>query len=129
MSALRCRLREADSRFDALPFDGALDRRAADTEELGDLEGAVLAAVYQQDEVSFLTGLSLGCLPRRRPLVLATFMPSRVRSRIRSDQLGNHGEDVEQQSSDRVGGVMDRPAEAQADSPGGEFVGDCSGVG
>ena len=28
---------------------------------------------------------SLGCLPRSRPLALATFMPSRVRSRIRSD--------------------------------------------
>src|SRR3954449_549213 len=29
-------------------------------------------------------GLSLGCLPRRRPLALATFMPSRVRARIKS---------------------------------------------
>jgi len=29
--------------------------------------------------------LSLGCLPRSRPLAFATFMPSRVRSRIRSD--------------------------------------------
>jgi hypothetical protein len=29
-------------------------------------------------------GWSLGCLPRRRPLALATRMPSRVRSRMRS---------------------------------------------
>ncbi len=27
----------------------------------------------------------MGCLPRSRPLALATFMPSRVRSLIRSD--------------------------------------------
>jgi hypothetical protein len=29
-------------------------------------------------------GLSLGCVPRSRPLALATFMPSRVRIRARS---------------------------------------------
>jgi hypothetical protein len=28
--------------------------------------------------------LSLGCLPRSRPLAFATFMPSRVRARMRS---------------------------------------------
>ena len=45
LSALRCRLREADSRFDALPFDGAVHGGAANTEELGHLEGAVLTTV------------------------------------------------------------------------------------
>ena len=30
-------------------------------------------------------GFNFGCLPRSRPLALATFIPSRVRSRIRSD--------------------------------------------
>src|SRR5680860_439117 len=41
VSALRCRLREAGSRFDTLTLDGAVNGGAADTEELGDLEGAV----------------------------------------------------------------------------------------
>ena len=54
LSALRRCLREAGSCFDALAFDGAVDRRAADAEELGDLEGAVLAAVHQGDQVCFL---------------------------------------------------------------------------
>jgi hypothetical protein len=74
--------------------------------------------------------LSLGCLPRSRPLPLATFMPSRVR---RPDQvgleLGHHGKDVEQQSADRIGWVIDRPAQAQADLSSGELSGDRSGVG
>ena len=32
-------------------------------------------------------GFSLGCLPRNRPLAFATFMPSRVRSRMRSASI------------------------------------------
>ena len=52
----------------ALSFDRAVDGRAAHAEQVGDLGGAVLAAVHQGDQVS----------------LLATFMPSRVRSRIRS---------------------------------------------
>ena len=85
VSALRCRLGEAGSGFEALPFDGAVDSGAPDSEELGDLCGAVLAAVHEGNQVGFLFRLSLGCLPRSRPLAFATFMPSRVRSRIRSD--------------------------------------------
>ena len=46
LSMLRCRPRESGSGFDALAFDGAVDRRAADAEELGDFKGAVLATVY-----------------------------------------------------------------------------------
>jgi hypothetical protein len=45
VSALRRRLGEAVSGFDALPFDGAVDRGAADSEEFGDFERAVFAAV------------------------------------------------------------------------------------
>jgi alpha-beta hydrolase superfamily lysophospholipase len=44
-------------------------------------------------------------------------------------ELGHHGEDVEQQPSDGVGGVIDRPAEAEADLPCGQFVGDRPSVG
>ncbi len=57
-------------------------------------------------------------------------MPSTVRSR---DQVGlelrDHGQDVEQQSSDGISGVVDQPAQIQADVPRGEFVRDRSGVG
>jgi hypothetical protein len=69
----------------ALAFDGAVHRGAADTEELGDLENAVLAAVHQGDEVCLLTAVELGLLAAQSALGLATFIPSRVRSRIRSD--------------------------------------------
>src|SRR5680860_1873421 len=51
LSMPRCRSRETGSGFDALAVDGAVDRRAADAEELGDFEGAVLAAVHQRDQV------------------------------------------------------------------------------
>src|SRR3954452_1351741 len=54
LSTLRCRPREPGLGFDALAFDGAVDRRAADAEELGDFEGAVLAAVHQRDQVRLL---------------------------------------------------------------------------
>jgi len=76
---------EAGSGFEALTFDGAVDRGAADAEEFGNLGGAVLAAVHQGDEVCFLAAVELGLLAAQPTLALATFMPSRVRSRIRSD--------------------------------------------
>jgi hypothetical protein len=49
--ASRCCLREAGSGFDALAFNGAVDGGAADAEEFGYLEGAVLAAVHQRHQV------------------------------------------------------------------------------
>src|SRR4051794_31238183 len=52
--------RESGSGFDALAFDGAVDRRAADAEELGDFEGAVFATVYQRDQVRLLATVELG---------------------------------------------------------------------
>ena len=44
-------------------------------------------------------------------------------------ELSHHGQDDEQQPADRVGGVVDRPAQAEADLTGREFVGDSPGVG
>jgi hypothetical protein len=41
--------------------------------------------VVQLQQVLAWFGLSFGCSPRSRPLALATFIPSLVRSRIRSD--------------------------------------------
>jgi hypothetical protein len=46
-SAPRRRFRDVGLRRDPLAFDGALHGRAADTEELDDFEGAVLAAGHQ----------------------------------------------------------------------------------
>lgn len=84
-SVLQARPREVGLRGCTSAFDGAVDRGAADSEELGDLEGAVLAAVHQRDQVRFLFRVELGLLAAQPPFALATFMPSTVRSRIRSE--------------------------------------------
>ena len=69
ISALR-RLRESGSRFDALTFDDAVDRGAANSEVFGDLEGAVTAAVHQRDQVRLLFPAELGLLSPQPPLDL-----------------------------------------------------------
>ncbi len=51
---------EAGSGFDALAFDGAVDRGAADAEESGDFKGALLAAVHRGGQVCFLATVELG---------------------------------------------------------------------
>lgn len=75
--------------------------------------------------------MSLGCLPLSRPLALATFTPSRVRSRIRSDSNSATVARTlnSRQATDGVGGVLDRPTEAQADLAGGELIGDRPSIG
>src|SRR4051812_42421120 len=45
-----------------LAFDCSVDRGPADAEEFGDLEGAVLAAVHQRDQVGLLLSVELGLL-------------------------------------------------------------------
>src|SRR3954447_14984094 len=70
VSALRCRLREAGSRFDALPFDGAVHGGAAAAEELGDLKGAVVATVHQGDQVGFRLPVEFGLLAAQPTLCL-----------------------------------------------------------
>jgi len=122
--------RESGSGFDALAFDGAVDRRAADAEELGDFEGAVLATVYQRDQVRLLATVELGLFATQPTLGLGDL---HALDRAKPDQVGpelsHHRKHVEQQSTDRVGGVVDRPTKREADLPRGEFVGDPSGVG
>jgi hypothetical protein len=44
-----------------LPFDGAIDRRSADADELGDLSGAVLT-LCTRDPGGFLPAVELGLL-------------------------------------------------------------------
>ena len=50
------------SRFDALPLDRSVHRGAADPEQLGDLGGAVLAAVHQRDRGALLPPVELRLL-------------------------------------------------------------------
>jgi hypothetical protein len=66
------------------PLDGPIQRGSPDAEEFGDLSLTVGAEVVQLQQMICLVGFSFGCLPRSRPLAFATFIPSRVRSRIRS---------------------------------------------
>jgi hypothetical protein len=68
-----------------LALDGAVDGGAADAEQLRDLEGAVLAAVHQRYQVRLLLPGQLGLLALQPALAFATFIPSTVCSRIRSD--------------------------------------------
>jgi hypothetical protein len=60
-----------------LTFDDSVNGGAADTEEFGDLGGAVLAAVHQGNEVSFLAPVELGLLAAQPTLGLGHHMPSR----------------------------------------------------
>ena len=61
-----------------------LGRGATDAKQLSQLGLAVFPSGMQFEEVLFLLHRGLGLLPRSRPLALATFIPSRVRIRIRS---------------------------------------------
>ena len=44
-------------------------------------------------------------------------------------ELGDHPEDVEQQTADRVGRVVDRAADVEFDAGVGEFLDDVAGIG
>ncbi len=73
----------------------------------------------------------LGCLPHSRPFEwgddlhpFACPHPNEI-----SLELSDHGECVEQQPANWVGGVVYGPADAELDLAGGELVGDGSGVG
>jgi hypothetical protein len=97
--------RETDSGFDALALDGPVDRRAADAEELGDFEGAVLAAVYQRDQVRLLATVELGLFATQPTLGLGDL---HALAGTKPDQVGleltYHREHVEQQPTDGVVG-------------------------
>jgi transposase-like protein len=61
-------------------------RSARAREQLLEFADGVLAGAVKLDEVRVLRRAELGCLPRRRPLALATFMPSFTRILMRSDR-------------------------------------------
>jgi hypothetical protein len=62
-----------------------VDGRAGDAEQVSELSGGVLPRTTQSHQVRFLPVIQLGLLATQTPLTLATFIPSLVRSRIRSD--------------------------------------------
>jgi hypothetical protein len=66
------------------PLDGPVHGGSSDPEEFGELSLGV-PRVVQLQQVLGLVRLELRLLSRSRPLALATFIPSLVRSRIRSD--------------------------------------------
>jgi hypothetical protein len=49
-------------------FEGAVDRGAADSEQVGELGGAVLTSGHQADQVGFLTRVELGLFPAQPTL-------------------------------------------------------------
>ena len=75
-------------------------------------------------------GLSLGCLPRSRPLGLGDLhaLPRPHPDQVRLE-FSDHPEDVVQQPPDRVGRVVHRAADVQLDPGLGEFLDDVAGVG
>lgn len=125
VSARRRRLGEAGSHFGTLTLHGPVEW--ADTEQLGDIEGAALAAMHQRDVESFLTaaqvsaGRRAACPLHWRPASLASAKPDPVGLELR-----DHGKEVDQQTADRIGGVVDRPAEAEAELASGDLIGDRS---
>jgi hypothetical protein len=56
-------------------------------------------------------------------------MPSRARAYEVGFELGDHGQDVEEQSPDGIGRVVDRPAEVESDLAAGQALGDVACVG
>ena len=51
-------------------FEGAVDRRAADAEEVCELGGAVVASLEERDQVGLLSGVELGLLAAEPALSL-----------------------------------------------------------
>lgn len=82
------------------------------------------------DEVGFLAGAEL-----RLPAALPTTGASHLHTLAGSHpdevglEFGDHGQDVEQQPADGVGGIMDGSAEVELDLAGGELVSDVASIG
>ena len=68
-------------------------------------------------------GLSLGYLPRSRPFAFATFIPSRVRNRIRTDSATMASTLNSNRPTASSGSYTELP-EAEPDLPGGQLIGD-----
>ena len=72
---------------------------------------------------------SLGCLPRNFPLARAMAMPSRVRMRDEIGfELGEGGEDIEEQLSHGIARVVEGPSEGQFHASFPKLIGDGAGI-
>ena len=120
---------DAHDRPNPLPIHCPVDGGAGDAEQVGELSRAVLAAIEQGHQVSFLPTVQLGLLTPRMPLGLGDLhallgaQPNQVRL-----ELSNHREHVEQQPADRVRRVVHRSAQVETNLTRGELAGDSSGV-
>ena len=111
-------------------MDRAVHRGPADAEQLGQLGGGVGAAGVELDEMLGLDLAQLGLLPAQPALRLRHLHPfTRAHADQISLELGHHRQHVEQQPPDRVGRIMDRPAETEPHVALSELVEDVPGVG
>jgi hypothetical protein len=113
-----------------LSLDNPIYRAAGDPEELGDFGAGVFAAVVEGDEVFFLGGGELGLPAAQAALGLGDLhaFAGSCADEV-GFEFGDHGQDVEQESADGVGGVVDVSAEAELDVALGEVLDDVAGVG
>ena len=85
----------------------------------------MLAGPVEDEEVGFPLEAELGLLAAQPTLGAGDLHPlAGAYAGWVGFELGDHGQDVEQQPGDRVGRVVYRPAEAEPKLAGGELVGD-----
>lgn len=96
-----------------------------DAEQVDEVARRVLAGGEPHDEVSLLLLVELRLAAAQLALRLGDPQPfpGPKPDQVRFE-LGDDGQDVEQESTNRVGRVVHRAAEAEAHRPGGEFLGD-----
>ena len=110
--------------------DLAVDRRAADREQLGELSDRVLAGLGESEDVDALAGAQLRRLALE-PAVGACDRHSFPRAHPQQIdlELGEGRQDVEEHLAHRVGGVIHRPADREPHAAGGQRVADRARVG
>jgi hypothetical protein len=90
----------------------------------------VRPGAIERDEVRLLALGQLGLLAAEAALGLGDLHAlARARAPDVGLDLGDHGPDVEEQPSHRVGGVVDRAAEVEAHLAAREVLDDVAGVG
>lgn len=106
-------------------LDGSVDGGSDHSEEFGNFNGRVFPRQMHGEEMFFLLLGELGLLSAQLSL---GFGDSRPFTGSCPDQvcleLGNHGQDMEQEFPYGVGGVMDGAADAELDFATGEFIND-----
>src|SRR6266481_9404160 len=110
--------------------DSTVNRGPGYRKELSEFGGGVFAGAVQRDQVGLLAGAELRSLAPESPLrpgdphSLSSSHPDQV-----CLEFGNHGQDVKEQPTDWVSRVVHLPSDVELDLPGGQLVGDVTGVG